>query len=89
MPTFNGLNTRMFRASVVNGAAAATNIAVPGIAVGDVLLAVLHQDTGGLFEADRSTEAAITSAGNVQLAATNTTGDKLVVLWLDVSQAES
>lgn len=88
MPTYNGFNTAMFRATVTAGAGAAADLDVPGIDPGDVLLAVLHQDSGGLFLADLGAEASITEPDVIQLADTDTTGDVLVVLWLDTSQPE-
>lgn len=89
MPTYNGFNTAMFRATVTAGAAAEADLDVPGINPGDVLLAVLHQDAEGLLLADLSAEASITEPDVVQLAGTDTTGDVLLTLWLDTSQPES
>lgn len=82
------------KVSVVAGAAADTNIAIAGIATVDTILAVLRFDiaadtgtdaTGNKVAdlTDLTAEAAITSAGNIQLADTATTGDKLLVLWFD------
>ncbi|MCC7494869.1 MAG: hypothetical protein IT204_21140 [Fimbriimonadaceae bacterium] len=88
MPTFNGLNTAMFQVTVIDGAAAATALTVSGIAPADVLLMVLHQDSTGLLLADLTNEASITAVDTVQLSSTATTGDKLVVAWLDLSQPE-
>lgn len=72
----------------VAGAAAVTNIAVSGIATADVLVAVLQADISGgnvVDIIDRTSEASITSAGNIQLSTTATTGDKLIVLYFDVA----
>lgn len=82
--------------TLVDGAAADTNIAVTGITTGDTIVSVIEvvvaADTGtdatgdkvtGL--ADRTSEADITSAGNIQLDTTNTTGSQLVVFWLNAS----
>lgn len=81
--------------TAVAGAAINTNIAVTGatangqtasIGLKDGLLAVLEfQDTAGATQglvADRVNEASITSAGNIQLTTTNTTGHGLLVIWL-------
>lgn len=66
--------------TVVDGAAVDTNIAIAGITTKDTLGSVLR------FVTDTPTsnlvgEASITSDGNIQLSATNTTGNKLVVEW--------
>lgn len=67
------------KTSVVSGAAAATNIALTGVAPGDTLGSVL-MFAGGV-PSDVTSEAAITSAGNIQLSTTNSTGNTLVVEW--------
>lgn len=67
---------------VVAGADVDTNIAITGIAVEDTLMAVLHY-TAGAAVANLTSEAAITSAGNIQLTTTDTTGDQLVVFWFN------
>lgn len=67
--------------TLVAGAAAVTNIAVAGITTSDKLTAVWEQDgTSGLLT-DRTSDASITSAGNIQLGVTNSTGNKLLVFW--------
>lgn len=74
--------------NVVAGAAINTNIAIAGIATADTLLAVIQFDisTGTVVDViDRKSEASITSAGNIQLTTTNTTGDKLLVAWFNKS----
>ena len=38
---------------------------------------------------DLTSEASITSAGNIQLSTTNTTGDKLTVFSLDMMTGDS
>jgi hypothetical protein len=68
--------------ALVNGAAAATNIAISGIATTDLLVQVIEL-TSGAVSALRGGEASITSAGNIQLSTTNTTGKTLLVLWFD------
>lgn len=89
MPTFTSLNSAMFRAAVVDGATSGTNIPVESLATDDVLLVVLQQDSEGPILADLSEETFISSTGNIQLRSTSTAGDTLIVLWLDVSQAEN
>lgn len=73
------------RFTLVAGAAAATNIAVAGIAVADTLVSVLRFDVDTTLRdiTDVTSEAAIRSAGNIQLTTTVTTGDKLLVIWID------
>lgn len=85
-----------FKTAVVAGAGTATNIAVSGIATADHLIGVVQLDvavdtgtsaTGNKVQdaANLTSEAAITSAGNIQLTTTVTTGDKLLVIYYDVS----
>jgi hypothetical protein len=68
---------------VVDGAAADTNIPIAGIAVADEIQSVIHYDTG--VPADITAEVSITSAGNIQVDTTVTTGNKLVVTYYDVA----
>ena len=78
---------RGLQVAVVAGAAADTNIAVTGIATEDTILACvrLNRDaTAANIDADNLTaECLITSAGNIQMDTTTTTGDKLIVFWYD------
>lgn len=80
--------------SVVAGNTATTNIAVTGIATEDTIVAVLRADvaadtgtsaTGNKVQALSAvtSEASITSAGNIQLSTTDTTGDTLIVVWFN------
>lgn len=89
------LNNLVLKFTVVNGAAANTNIAVSGIATSDKIVGVAKLDftlTEGTpntrtWEAsDLTSEASITSAGNIQLSTTNTTGEVLLVFWLDITE---
>ncbi|MDH5183982.1 MAG: hypothetical protein OEX12_08850 [Gammaproteobacteria bacterium] len=66
--------------SVVAGTTAATNIALAGAAVGDVIQSVIMYATG--VPSDVTAEASITSAGNLQLSTTNSSTNTLVVTWL-------
>lgn len=70
------------KTSLVNGTTATTNIAVTGIVTTDKLLRVLHF-TSGALTADLTSEASITSNGNIQLGSTDTSGDQLLVEWFD------
>lgn len=75
--------------AVVAGAAADTNIAVAGITTSDTIRAVVRFHGAGTDVTDVSlvTDAAITSAGNIQVDTTVTTGSKLLVIWSDKSGA--
>lgn len=79
------LNSPIIRSAVVAGTTAATNIAVTGITLQDTLLCVmrLNRDAtaANIDISSVQSEASITSAGNIQLSTTNTTGDSLLVLW--------
>ncbi len=72
--------------SIVAGALAATNIPVTGIALVDTLLSVLQVPANALT-VDRTAQASITSAGNIQLSTTDTTGAMLYVFWYDKAPA--
>lgn len=62
----------------VAGAAAATNIAVADVKPGDAIVTVT-MFAGGV-PSDVTAEATITSAGNIQLSTTNSTGNTLQVV---------
>lgn len=59
------------------GAAANANIAVAGIAIGDTLQSVVMFASG--VPSIVTSEASVTSAGNIQLTTTVSTGNTLVV----------
>lgn len=65
---------------VVAGAAPTTDIAISGIAEGDIIESVL-QYVAGVPTAELKAEATVTSAGNIQLSTTDTTGHVLIVEW--------
>lgn len=67
------------RVSVVAGGTAVTNLNLTGAAVGDTLQSVIRIHTG--VPSDVTSQASITSAGHLQLATTDTTGDVLIVSW--------
>lgn len=83
------LQNLLLKVNVAAGAAINTNIAITGIATTDKLVAVLQvePDNGatGTMLTSRTSETSITSAGNIQLTTTNTTGKQLLVLWLDIT----
>lgn len=59
---------------------------VTGIAVDDVLVSVLHLDMGGNAETDLTSEFTISGANTINNAAgTDTSGDTLIVTYIDVS----
>lgn len=83
------LEARAVKQTVVDGAAADTNIAIAGIKKDkDEIISVIRLDleSGEKLKAvtDLTAEAAITSDGNIQLADTATTGDRLLVTYVDI-----
>lgn len=66
---------------VVAGTTSATNIAVANILTTDTLESVIMFAAG--VPSDVTGEASITSNGNIQLSTTNSTGNTLIVRWLD------
>ena len=80
------LELQGIKVSVVNGAAADTNIAVTGLTNEDDVVAVLYFPISGgnvTGVQNLTSEVAARTAGNIQLSDTATTGGRLVVLWLD------
>lgn len=67
--------------NIGDGTTAATNIAVAGIALEDTLQSVI-MFAGGV-PSDVTSEASITSAGNIQLSTTDSTGNKLLITWFN------
>ena len=84
------LNDMVFKVDLVNGTTATTNIAVAVIATTDKLVAVIGFDPDNATPASQvqnfTSEASITSSGNIQLSTTNTTGFDLLVIWLDITE---
>lgn len=92
-----GTTPTQIKSTVVEGTTKETNIAVAGIKkTEDTVLSVVRFDvaadtgtsaTGNKVAAvsDVTSEADITSDGNIQLDTTNTTGDSLLVLWFDAA----
>lgn len=73
------LQLQGLKVAVVAGTTAVTNIAVTGILTTGVLKSVLRVASG--VPTDVTSEASITSTGNIQLSTTNTTGNVLIVVW--------
>ena len=80
MPTIDGSN-KPSTCTVVPGAAAAADIAVPGIPSGASLIMVHHITADLVTNADVTSEASITDNGIIQLTTTVTTGDFVAVAW--------
>ena len=84
------LKDKVFQVDLVNGTTAAANIAVTGIATGDKLVAVIGFDPDNATPASQvqnfTSEASITSGGNIQLSTTDTTGFDLLVIWMDITE---
>lgn len=89
------LNNLVVKFTVVNGTTAATNIAISGIATTDKIVSVVKLDftltegtpnTRAWDASDLTSEASVTSAGNIQLSTTDTSGEILLVLWLDITE---
>ena len=89
------LNNQVLKFTVVSGGGAATNIAIAGISTADKIVGVAKLDftltegapnTKTWDASDLTSEASVTSAGNIQLSTTNTTGEVLLVLWLDITE---
>ena len=89
------LNNLVVKFTVVNGTTAATNIALSGIATTDKIAGVVKLDftltegtpnTRAWDASDLTSEASVTSAGNIQLSTTDTSGEILLVLWLDITE---
>ena len=65
------------KTAVVAGALAVTNIPVAGISMADTIRSALMFTAG--VPSDVTAEVSIPSAGNIQLATTDSTGNQLVV----------
>ena len=77
------LNNKVLNFTVVNGAAAATKIV--SVVKLDFTLAEGAPNTRTWEASDLTSEASITSAGNIQLSTTDTSNEVLLVFWLDIT----
>lgn len=77
------LRLEQLHQDLLDGDTADTDIAVTGIEVGDRIISAVHNTAGTLV--DVTAEVVILSDGNVQLTDTDTTGDDLLLLWVDVT----
>jgi hypothetical protein len=81
-----GLSTGSFKSFVVaTGSDVDTNMAVTGITMNDELLSVIAINGDGsqaVAVLDVTSEASITSAGNIQCTTTNINAHNVLVFWL-------
>ena len=78
------VDTIKIQEAVVAGAAADTDITVTGIALGDTLISVV--EFAGGVPTSRTSTTTITAANTIQCSVV-TTGDVLVVLYHDATEA--
>lgn len=73
--------------TVVDGTAAATDVTVTGMAVGDELVKVLALTTKASIAtlADRTSEYTVQAGGLDKTAGTDETNNQLIVFWLDLT----
>lgn len=73
--------------AVENGTAAATDVTVAGMVVGDELVSVLALTTKAAITtlADRTSEYAVGAGKLVKAAGTNETSNQLVIVWNDLT----
>ena len=72
--------------SVVNGAAADTNIAVTGLGADDLVKSILYFPISGgnvTSVSDLTAELQAQTAGNIQISTTVTTDGTLVIVWFN------
>lgn len=79
------LATGIVKIALAAGTAAATNVTLAGIAIGDELVSVLSFATAAAIAtvADRTSEYAVGSGVLTKSAGTNETGNQLVIVYLD------
>ena len=87
---YENWNPRMEKLTLVSGADSATSIAVSGILKDDdYIIAAWYQDgTSGIWQAVLTDEMTITIDGYVENSTTDTTGDKILIRWLDASAGD-
>ena len=86
MPMSRAVDSLCIKVNVLAGAAANTNIAVPGITTDDTIIACLDFATAAAISTltDRSATTTIYSNGNIRCSDT-TTGNALLLIWHDAS----
>lgn len=72
-----------FQVARADGNTSATDIAVAGIKTTAKILAVFEVTATTAALVDHTSEASVTSAGNIQLDTTDTTGDDLLVFYFN------
>lgn len=75
------------KVTIADGTAAATNVTVSGMAVGDELVSVLALATKASIAtmADRTSEYAVRAGVLTKAAGTNETGNQLIIVWNDLT----
>lgn len=75
------------KVTVVDGTAAATDVTVSGMAVGDELVSVLALTTKASIAtlADRTSEYTVGAGKLVKVAGTNEGSNQLIVIWNDLT----
>lgn len=83
----NKLAGGFFKTALVDGTAAATDVTVAGMAVGDELVAVLALTTKAAIAtmANRTAEYAIGAGKLVKAAGTDESDNQLIILYLDLT----
>ena len=73
--------------SFADGTASATDVAVPGMALGDELVCVMSFATKAAIGtlADRTSEYAVGTGELVKAAGTDETGNQLLIFWNDLT----
>ena len=89
MPTFNALNTAMWKGQILTGANSATPIAVADITTEDTILIAVYEASGGALTSVITSEASIPVDGYVQFSTTSTASGKVLLVWLDKDAAEA
>lgn len=86
-PLFTRTSGINFKIEILAGSTAVNDIAVSGIATSDSILHCSHISITGTIATmvDITSEVEITSAGNIQLSTTSTSGDTLWLVWVDNS----
>lgn len=79
------IRSGLIKRTLAAGTAAATNVTVSGMVVGDELISVIAYTTAASIAsmADRTSEYAVASGHLYKAAGTNSTGNQLDILWLD------
>ena len=75
------------KVTIADGTAAATNVTVPGMAVGDELVSVLALTAKASIAtmADRTEEYAVGAGVLTKADGTDETGNQLIIIWNDLT----